>query len=77
MFGDSGTVIQGFSSSGTGNFICSHTKLKEELQKAINDGKTRFQIRIHFTGSLTDGSGDWDGWEYNQSEVTLNVTGSL
>ena len=69
-------VIQTFNSLGSGNFTCTASKLKEELQKAINDGKTRFQIRTYFTGSTTDNDGVWDGWEYDQSGVVLNVTGT-
>ena len=76
LFGTSGTAIQGFSSSGSGSFTCIDSKLEEELQKAINDGKPRFQIRIHFAGTSTDSNSDWDGWEYDQSQVVLNVTGS-
>ncbi len=68
--------IQGFSSSGSGSFTCTDPKLKEELQKAINDGETRFQIRVYFTGVQTDNDTDWDGWEYDQSGAVLNVTGS-
>lgn len=68
--------IQGFNSSGSGNFVCTASKLKEELQKAINDGKTRFQIRIYCTGVQTDNNNDWDGWEYDQIGVVLNVTGN-
>ncbi len=68
--------IQGFSSSGSGSFTCMASKLKEELQKAINDGKTRFQIRVYFTGIQTDNDGAWDGWDYDQSGIVLNVTGN-
>jgi hypothetical protein len=75
LFSTSGTVIQGFSSSGSGNFTCNATKLKEELQKAINDGKPRFQVRIHFSGAISDNNNDYDGWEYSQNQVILNVTG--
>ncbi|HAJ94915.1 MAG TPA: hypothetical protein DCP02_01660 [Actinobacteria bacterium] len=71
----SGVGIQGVNSSGSGNFTCTFPKLKEELQKAINDGKTRFQIRIFFTGPQTDNNNDWDGWEYDQDNAVLNVTG--
>ncbi len=73
----SSSSIQEFSSSGSGSFTCTASKLKEALQKAIDDGKTRFQIRIYFSGpSCTDDNNDWDGWEYDQSGVVLNVTGN-
>ena len=68
--------IQEFSNSGSGNFICTDPKLKDELQNVINDGKTRFQIRVYFTGVQTDNNSDWDGWEYDQSSAVLNVAGS-
>jgi len=72
-----GAVIQEVSSSGSGSFTCATSELKEVLQKAVNDGKTRFQIRIYFTGSsYTDNNNDWDGWEYDQAGIVLNVTGS-
>ena len=70
------TDIQGFSASGNGNFICTNSKLVEELQKAIDNGQARFQIRIYFTGSSTNNNNDWDGWEYSQDQVVLNVTAS-
>jgi len=56
------------------NITCNVSKLKEELQKAINEGKSRFQIRIHFSGPKTDYDGENDGWRYLQSNVNLNVT---
>ncbi len=76
LFSIPSTGIQGFSSSGSGSFTCTDSKLKEELQKAINDGKTRFQIRVYFTGVQTDNNADWDGWDYDQNGAVLNVTGS-
>jgi len=56
------------------NITCNVSKLKEELQKAINTGKSRFQIRVHFSGPKTDGDGQNDGWRYSQSNINLNVT---
>lgn len=56
------------------NIICNVSKLQEELQKAINDGKSRFQIRIHFSGPKTNSNGQYDGWKYTQSNVNLNAT---
>ena len=68
------TAIQGFNVSGGGNITCTSSKLVEELQKAINNGQTRFQIRIYFTGPNKNNNNAWDGWEYDQSQVVLNVT---
>ena len=56
------------------NITCNVSKLKDELQKAINEGKSRFQIRIHFSGPYTDDDSKNDGWRYLQSNVNLNVT---
>lgn len=62
------------SSYNSPNITCNVLKLKEELQKAINAGKSRFQIRIHFSGPYTDNDSQEDGWGYSQSNVNLNVT---
>ena len=56
------------------NITCNVTKLREELQKAINDSRSRFQIRIHFGGAYTDNDDEDDGWDYSQSNINLNVT---
>jgi hypothetical protein len=66
-----GVFIASYDSPG---ITCNVSKLKEELQKAINGGKSRFQIRIHFSGPQTDNDGDDDGWRYSQGSVNLNVT---
>jgi hypothetical protein len=62
------------SSYDSPNITCNVSKLKEELQKAINAGKSRFQIRIHFSGPKTDSDSQNDGWKYSQSNINLNVT---
>ena len=56
------------------NLVCNVSKLKEELQKAVNAGKPRFQIRIHFSGGYSDDDNTGDGWGYAQNNITLNVT---
>jgi hypothetical protein len=56
------------------NITCNSSALKEKLQEAINEGKSRFQIRIHFSGPYTDNDNEADGWGYSQSNVDLNVT---
>ena len=65
-----GIAIQSFNSS---NITCTAEKLKSELQKAINNGKSRFQVRVHFSGPWTDNDSSRDGWEYAQASVNLNV----
>ncbi len=62
------------ASYGTPNITCNVSKLTEELQKAINAGKSRFQVRIHFSGPLTDDDNSSDGWRYTQSNVNMNAT---
>jgi len=66
-----GIRIASYTSSG---ITCNVSKLKEELQKAIDGGKSRFQIRIHFSGPYTDDDGQADGWEYSQGNIGLKAT---
>ncbi|MES0342050.1 MAG: hypothetical protein ABUK08_07035, partial [Candidatus Humimicrobiaceae bacterium] len=66
-----GVAIANYSSP---NITCNVAKLKEEIQKAINAGKSRFQIRVHFGGAYTDDDNEDDGWSYAQNKVNLNVT---
>jgi len=70
-FNLAGVVIAEYGSPA---ISCSTDKLKQEIQKAINDGRKRFQIRIQFGGYFTDDDGEKDGWGYSQSNVDLNVT---
>lgn len=70
-FKTDGIFIAGYNSPG---ISCNVSKLKEELQKAINEGKSRFQIRIHFSGPYTNNNDNSDGWRYTQANVNLNVT---
>jgi len=65
-----GIAIQSFNSS---SITCTAEKLKTEIQKAINNGKSRFQLRVHFSGPYTDNDSSRDGWEYAQVSVNLNV----
>ncbi|MDD3818408.1 MAG: PKD domain-containing protein [Actinomycetota bacterium] len=62
------------ASYDTPDITCNVSELKAELQKAIDSGKSRFQIRIHFSGPWTNNDGKEDGWEYSQSNVNLKVT---
>jgi hypothetical protein len=70
-FNLSGTAVQSFASPG---ITCTADKLKSELQKAINEGKSRFQLRIHFSGPHTDSDDSRDGWEYLTQNISLSVT---
>ena len=67
----SGTAIQSFTSP---DITCTADKLKSEIQKAINSGKARFQIRVHFAGPYTNNNSARDGWEYAQQSINLSVT---
>ncbi len=62
------------ASYDTPNITSNLSKLTEELQKAINAGKSRFQIRIHFSGPLTDYDNSNDGWKYTQGNINMSVT---
>ena len=66
-----GTVIAGYNSP---NITCNVAKLKQEIQKAIDEGRPRFQIRIKFGGDYTDNDNEEDSWGYPQSNVDLSVT---
>lgn len=69
LFDIAGEFIQGF---GSPDITCSIEELKTELQGAVNDGRTRFQIRIYCT-PRSNGDGIPDGWDYNQSDINLNI----
>jgi len=56
------------------NITCNASGLKGKLQEAINGGKSRFQIRIHFSGLYTDDDDQADGWKYSQASVVLSAT---
>lgn len=56
-------------------FICSNEKLKNELQKAINAGRDRFQVRLCHKGPKTDFDNFSDYFVYGGTyEVRFNVT---
>ena len=73
-FKKEGTYIAAYN---TPTITCNVSKLKDELQKAIDSGKSRFQIRIHFSGpyniSVINNNQE-DGWKYSQKNINLNVT---
>jgi hypothetical protein len=70
-FMKSGVVIDEYTSP---SITCNAAKLKQEIQKAIDEGQSRFQIRIQFGGAYTDDDDSADGWGYFQSNVDLSVT---
>lgn len=70
----SGVGIQLFPSAGDGNFTCTAASLKTQLQNAVTAGKTRFQIRIHMSSVGSNSDNNWDGFEYDQGGVNINVT---
>jgi hypothetical protein len=64
--------IQLFNMAGDGSITCDTATLKTQLQNAINDGKSRFQIRISCPGTISINN-TWDGWSYLQAGVNLNI----
>jgi hypothetical protein len=68
-----GTAIQ-YINTINGNFIVNNATLKNQLQGAISAGHPRFQLGVAPQGSLTDGDGAWDGFDWDQSGVVLNIT---
>ncbi len=62
--------IQSFNSP---EITCTSENLRTELQKAINDGKSRFRIRIRYTTAATDSDEQWDGWDYLIDSIVLHV----
>ncbi len=54
-----GIAVQNFTNP---SISCNAETLKSQLQSAINSGKQRFQIRIHFSGPYTDNDNKKDGW---------------
>jgi hypothetical protein len=67
----SGDVLQTFEPA---TFACFNEELRGALQNAIDEGRTRFQMRIHFAGGpSTNNNNSWDGWEYPQSNIKLHV----
>jgi hypothetical protein len=67
-----GAVLQTFEPA---TFACFNYELKNALQNAIDAGRPRFQLRIHFAGGFSsDDDNNWDGWEYPQNNIKLIVT---
>ena len=53
-----GIPIQEFNPQINNGFTCEPIKLREEIQKAIDNGQDRFQIMLEFTGFKWDGSAE-------------------
>ena len=57
------------SNYNTHDFICYG--VEQFLQNAIDSGQERFQVRIQFTGNITDNDGQADGWRFEQENTSL------
>jgi hypothetical protein len=64
--------IISYADYGNGNYKVTAQTLEDLLQDSIKAGDPRFQIRIRF-GVGTDNDGIWDGLEYDQDDVSLQV----
>jgi len=69
-----GTTIQYIPSTTSGNFTVDNATLKNQLQTAISAGHLRFQIGVSPQGSLTNNNNVWDGIEWDQGGIALNIT---
>ena len=58
---------------GSPSFSINDNSLKSALQNAINCGQSRFQLRLDWTHTPVIVNAQWDGWEWQQPEVSLNV----
>jgi hypothetical protein len=59
--------------SASPSFVSNSSLIAARLQDAINAGRDRFQLRIGVIPGWSDSNNAWDGWEYQQSNVTLNI----
>ena len=53
------------------NFLCNYYIIAPK--KAIDENKPRFQIRIHFSGPITDNDGSGDNWIYDLNNSSLKI----
>ena len=49
------------------------TYLLNEIQKTIDSGKTRFRLRLYFSGKITDNDGSWDWIGIVPTEISLSI----
>jgi len=68
-----GVPLQSFPANASANVVCNSAALKTQLQNAINAGKSRFQVRLHFSVP-TDNDGAMDYWIYEDDGVNFNIT---
>ena len=68
------TTIQRINAPTSGNFTIDNEALKTELQRAIDQGQSRFQIAIAPEAGVTDYDNFWDGIEWGTSGITLSIT---
>jgi hypothetical protein len=68
-----GIPLQSFPASASASVTCNSAALKTQLQNAINAGKQRFQIRLHFSVP-TDNDNAMDYWVYESQGINLNIT---
>jgi hypothetical protein len=66
-----GNLIASYSIA---TFGCDDPALKNAIQEKIDSGLQRFQLRIYFSGPLTDNDHQADGWMYSQDNVRLKIT---
>jgi hypothetical protein len=60
-----------YPSSGDGNIVCQNDVLRQEIQKAVDQGKSRFQLKVYFSGSNINGQSDIR--KYSKSRIILDV----
>ena len=73
-YGLSGVPIEYINSATSGNFVVNNATLRTELQAAIDAGRPRFQIGVSPQGPATNSNGAWDGIEWDQGGIVLNIT---
>jgi hypothetical protein len=60
-----GSLIERVTAPGN-EIIVDSEELKERLQRAIDDGRQRFQLRIRHDGPDTNNNGIYDRWRYQE-----------
>ena len=77
-FGVTGTVIPSTNAGGAYPSNEQNTQLfyraEQLLQNAIDAGWERFQVRIQFTGDITNNDSVADGWRFEQANAELKVS---
>ena len=75
FFDSAGIVVPPpYPSSSDGNIRCNSVELLNGLQNAINNNNSRFQLRLHFSGTLKNTYFNIDDlWHYKKDNVMLNI----